>query len=318
MLLNLLQKVFKVVQLERLDQVGKDTTVNATLAKFRALAKNPNKPEYNDFIYRLQQSFSAEEISQILKDLQDGTRSELVLLLSYTELLKVQPIGKSEVPVGYLEMPNGRIFYQLKTFFLKRFDVYRDEVMYINAQYAEAERTGDKAKMRGLSRQYYARIVGLIALFVLAEMGTDEIKDQLAGRETDLSDKAVQNLLKMVGLSKFTFWTAKREGLDSALLKMIMPPITGIVNDIAIKDVYTLGEKYNKGGMPEVRKHIRESGLRVYNHIPVAGKHLYWWNEDLLGKRPAYLGVGRGNIVSEKYNKDKRKRRKRGRKQRQR
>ena len=32
MLLNLLQKVFKVVQLERLDQVGKDTTVNATLA----------------------------------------------------------------------------------------------------------------------------------------------------------------------------------------------------------------------------------------------------------------------------------------------
>ena len=37
-------------------------------------------------------------------DLQDGKRSELVLLLSYTELLKVQPIGKSEVPVGYLEM----------------------------------------------------------------------------------------------------------------------------------------------------------------------------------------------------------------------
>ena len=62
----------------------------------------------------------------------------------------------------------------------------------------------------------------------------------------------------MVGLSKFTFWTAKREGLDSALLKMIMPPITGIVNDIAIKDVYTLGEKYNDGRMPKVRKHIRE------------------------------------------------------------
>ena len=103
MLLNLLQKVFKVVQLERLDQVGKDTTVNATLAKFRALAKNPNKPEYNEFIFRLQQSFSAEEISQILRDLQDGKRSELVLLLSYTELLKAVPIGKSEVPVGYLE-----------------------------------------------------------------------------------------------------------------------------------------------------------------------------------------------------------------------
>ena len=142
-------------------------------------------------------------------------------------------------------------FYQLKTFFLKRFDVYRDEVKFINAEYAKAEQAGDKGKMRTLRAQYYARIVGLVALFVLAEMGTDEIKDQLADRETDLSDKAVQNLLKMVGLSKFTFWTAKREGLDSALHKMIMPPITGIVNDIAIKDVYTLGEKYNDGGMPK-------------------------------------------------------------------
>lgn len=320
MLLNLLQKVFKTVQLERLDQVGKDTTVNATLAKFRALAKNPQKPEYSEFIFRLQQTFSAEEISQILKDLQDGTRSELVLLLSYTELLKVQPIGKSEVPVGYLEMPNGRIAYQLKTFFLKRFDVYRDEVKFINSEYAKAEQEGNKGKMRTLRAQYYARIVGLVALFVLAEMGTDEMKDLLADRETDLSDKAVQNLLKMIGLSKFTFWTAKREGLDSALLKMVMPPITGVVNDIAVKDVYTLGEKYNDGGMPKVRKHIKESGLRVYNHIPVFGKHLYWWNENLLGKRPEYLGVGRGNIVAEKYGKDKKKRKKRtrGRRGRQR
>ena len=36
MLLNLLQKVFsgKYVELERLDQVGKDSSVNATLRKF--------------------------------------------------------------------------------------------------------------------------------------------------------------------------------------------------------------------------------------------------------------------------------------------
>lgn len=319
-LLNILQKVFKVVQLERLDQVGKDTTVNATLAKFRSLAKNPTKKEYSEFIWRLQQSFSAEEVAQILKDLQDGTKSELVLLLSYTELLKVQPIGKSEVPVGYLDMPNGRILYQLKTFFLKRFDVYRDELKYINSEYAKAEEAGEKGRMKGLKAMYHARWIALMSLFVLAEMGTDEIKDLIAGRETDLSDKALQNLLKMVGLSKFTFWTARREGLDSALLKMVMPPFMGVANDIIIKDIYTVGEKYAKDGNKGVAKHMRESGLRVYNHIPVLGKHLYWWNEDLFGKRPSQYGIGRGVVINEKYGsgKDKKKRKKRTRRKRRR
>ncbi len=98
---------------------------------------------------------------------------------------------------------------------------------------------------------------------------------------------------------------------------MILPPITGVVNDIAIKDIYTLGEKYNDGGMPKVRKHLNETGLRVYNHIPVVGKHLYWWNEDLLGERPTNIGLGRGNMVAEKYNKKKAKKKtRRGRKDR--
>ena len=53
-ILNALQWVFKKVQLERMDRIGKDTTVNATIAKFRALAKNPAKREYSEFIYRLE------------------------------------------------------------------------------------------------------------------------------------------------------------------------------------------------------------------------------------------------------------------------
>lgn len=300
-LLNALQWVFRKVQLERMDRIGKDTTVNATIAKFRALAKNPAKKEFNEFIYRLEQTFDKQEIAQILTDLRENNNSELIMLLSYTELLKVQPIGKSEVPVGYLDMPNGRIMYQLKTFLLKRFDVWRDEVAYINKQYAEAEAKGDKLKMLNLKKKYLVRLVGLVATLAMAEAGTDEIKDLIAGRDTDLSDRVTGNLLKMIGLSKFTFWKAKREGIDSALFGLITPPVTSFANDIAIKDGYTMAEKYYKGGSKALADHIENTGLRIYTHIPLVGKHLYWWNEDWWGKRPAKLGIGRGVVIQEKY-----------------
>jgi len=300
-ILNALQWVFKKVQLERMDKIGKDTTVNATISKFRTLAKNPTKKEYSDFIYRLQQSFNSEEISQILTDLKENNNSEIIMLLSYTELLKVQPIGRSEVPVGYLNMPNGRIAYQLKTFMLKRFDVWRDEVAYINKQYAEAKEAGDTIAMINNRKKYMVRLVGLITTLVMAEAGTDELKDIIAGRETDISDRLLGNLLKMVGLSKFTFWKAKREGIDNAIIGLALPPITSTANDIFVKDIYTSTEKYVKGGMPALRKHIEKTGLRTYTHIPLLGKHLYWWNEDWWGKRPERFGIGRGVVLQEKY-----------------
>ena len=300
-ILNALQWVFKKVQLERMDRIGKDTTVNATIAKFRALAKNPAKREYSEFIYRLEQTFDKQEIAQIITDLRENNNSELIMLLSYTELLKVQPIGKSEVPVGYLNMPNGRIMYQLKTFLLKRFDVWRDEVAYINKQYAEAEAQGNKLQMANLQKKYWVRLVGLISTLVMAEAGTDEIKDIIAGRETDLTDRMVGNLLKMVGLSKFTFWKAKREGVDSALFGLITPPVASATNDIFIKDGYRIAEKYAKEGSAGVKKHIEKTGLRLYTHIPLVGKHLYWWNEDVWGKRPAKFGIGRGVVIQDKY-----------------
>ena len=150
-------------------------------------------------------------------------------------------------------------------------------------------------------KKYTVRLVGLITTLVMAEAGTDELKDIIAGRETDISDRLLGNLLKMVGLSKFTFWKAKREGIDNAIIGLALPPITSTANDIFIKDIYTSTEEYAKVGMPALRKHIEKTGLRTYTHIPLLGKHLYWWNEDWWGKRPARFGLGRGVVLQEKY-----------------
>src|SRR3569623_1854087 len=44
----------------------------------------------------------------------------------FSELSDLQPVSKMEVPQAYLESPNGRVIYMLKTFMLKQFDLARN------------------------------------------------------------------------------------------------------------------------------------------------------------------------------------------------
>ena len=82
---------------------------------------------------------------------------------------------------------------------------------------------------------------------------------------------------------------------------LITPPVASFSNDVFLKDGYRIAEKYAKEGSAGVKKHIEKTGLRLYTHIPLVGKHLYWWNEDVWGKRPAKFGIGRGVVIQDKY-----------------
>jgi hypothetical protein len=310
---NVLNFVFTVVGVKKLDQVGKDTTVNATIDNMRRIARKGVGSEFQELTWRLNDAFDSNEVSQILTDLISGEKTEMVKLLAYTELLKVQPVGKSEVPVKYLKSPNGRIFYQLKTFMIKRFDVYKDEIKYLDhLQQIEREKGNIKtANMYHLAKAQ--KISMLIFVLLLAEMGADEIKNMIRDTEPELSDRVVSNLLKTIGLSRFTFWTMKREGLSSAIAKTISPPVGSAFDDIILRDVIGVGEAYNKSGSRGVGKHLRKKGLRVYRHIPLLGKHVYFWNEGWFGDIPIIQDLGdlpgarRGAIMEKKYNKKTRR-----------
>ena len=305
--------VFTITGVKKLDQVGKDTTVNATIDRFRRVARKGVGAHFDELSYRLNQSFDNQEVYQIFQDLISGEKTELIKLLAYTELLKVQPVGKSEVPVQYLRNANGRIFYQLKTFMLKRFDVYRDEISYIDhLQKVELEK-GNKAKANMYQLAKAQRLAMLCMILLLAEMGADEIKNMIRGTNPELSDRVLSNLLKTVGLSRFTFWTMKREGTGSAIAKTIAPPIFSTSDDVLIRDVGGVGSAYAKGGTREVGKYLRKTGLRTYRHIPILGKHVYFWNESMFGDVPVVNKLGdlpgarRGALMEEKYNKKTRR-----------
>ena len=235
--------VFKVVGLEKIDTIGKEALLNIALDKFQKRAKTePNK------LKREIRPIFELETDSVIEDLVNGEISENVKLLVYSRLLDFQPLALSEMPQKYLDAGNGRLFYMLKTFTLKVFDVYRNEV------YNKVKK-GDRAeKIQGLKN-----LVRLSMIFVLANAGADELKDWVLGRKTDFEDRVVDNILRLFGVSKFVTWKARTEGVGSAIARQILPPFKFV--DSLGKDIITAGD---------------EKGLEVLGSVPVIGKLAYW------------------------------------------
>jgi hypothetical protein len=312
---KLLDMVFTITGVRKMDQVGKETYVNTVMNGYKKQAniKNPKNKRYKDLVRRLKQKFEPQEVQQLLKDLKNGNRSELVELLAYSELLDIQPVARSEVPVQYLKMTNGRIFYMLKTFMLKRFDIFKKEIDLIErrAQEFENNKQFKRAKIHRLAKG--RRLIALGTVIALAEAGTDKIKDIILGREVELSDRVLSNLLKLVGISRYHFYNFSRDGLRGALIKMIMFPVDWIDDPIRdasrIRSAYERhSNKYDRIG--SIKKDIGKRGLRSIKHIPFIGKYLYWWNPEHLGPIPneglsGSLGYGRKMLEREAKKKKK-------------
>lgn len=236
--------VFKLIGLEKMDAIGKETLVNAIMKK---LSSQANKPT-SDFYKQLETVFGddADAIARTVEDLKAGRVTEDTKLLAFNKLLDFQPVALSEMPEMYLKGGNGRIFYMLKTYTVKLFDVYRNEVF-------------SKLNTPGQRAEGIKSAVKLAAALIAANATADEIKDFMLNRETSLTDRTVDNVLRLAGFSKYTIYKAREEGIGSAVLKTILPPIKFI--DSVYKDIASGGEK----------------GLETIDSIPIGGKLYYWW-----------------------------------------
>src|SRR4030067_911571 len=178
-----------------------------------------------------------------MADLAAGTKNDDTMFMLFNELSDQQPITLLEVPEKYLTAKGiGKTFYALKTYQIKLFDVYRRDIWY------EFKNGNKREAMKKLST--------LTIALALAGAGTDEIKDWWLGRDTDWSDRVFDNFLRLGGISKYTMYKAKKEGLGSALLAQFAPPL-GIIDPLS-KDV----EEF-------IRKGELEKGLRSTADVPV-------------------------------------------------
>jgi hypothetical protein len=235
--------VFKMVGLEKIDSIGKEALLNSALERYQSMAKkDPEK------LAKQISSIFEGQTQEVINELKSGDITENVKLLVYHRLLDFQPVALSEMPERYLNAGNGRIFYMLKTFTIKQFDVFRNEVY-------NKIRKGDRAeKIQGIKN-----MVRLSMFFVLANAGADELKDWVLGRKTDFEDRMIDNALRLFGVSKYITWQARTEGLGTAAAKQVLPPFKFI--NALTKDIVTAGD---------------DKGLETVGSIPLVGKLAYW------------------------------------------
>lgn len=252
-----LNTIFKLTGLEMMDRLGKETLINGYLSKLKSQAKAGD-----DVLKReLDFMFDSDEAALAMKELAEGKLTDRTKLLAFNKLLDYQPVAKSEMPQKYLEMPNGRIFYTLKSFTIKQYDVFRREAI-------DDIVSGDKTKIaKGIKN-----LLLLSGAFVAANATADEIKDLILGRETPMSDKLVDNLWRLVGASKYDVYKARADGIGQTVAKKILFPTS--IADRAYKDITNLleGKEYEKGPL-EGDSYKLESTQT----IPIGGKLYYWW-----------------------------------------
>lgn len=237
-------RVLRLAGLGQLDKITAETFINSVIRKYQKQARKPSA-EFMDRIRNL----VGPDTAKAIEDLKSGEITDLVKFIAFSEILGVQPKAMTELPRAYLSGGNARIFYALKTFQLRQIDMFRQEIFKKMAE------PGLKNKIIGTRR-----LIALSSALLLAGVGTDELKDFILGRTTTLSDRIVDNILKLVGLSKWTLYKARQEGIASAAIKTILPPVPLV--DQLWKDIRTAGDK---------------KGLEVVQSIPLVGKFYYWW-----------------------------------------
>jgi len=255
-----LNRVFKLTLLDKFDSIGKEAFINGLRSKWQQQAKKGDA----ELRERVKLMFEGET-DQVLADLKNGKASDNVKMLLASRLLDFQPAALSEMPRKYLEMPNGRIFYMLKTFTIKQLDAFRNEGLHFI-------RKGIAEKDGAMVRKGMANLVSLASLFFVLGIGTDIIKDWIFFRKTPMDDRMFENLMKLFGISRFTLYDLKDNG-GNALINTVAPPINLVVDPG--RDLFgffhsRIGDEFDE------RKDLQAKDFATWKSLPFVGKHYYW------------------------------------------
>ncbi len=185
--------LYKYGGFKTVDRLGKNVLMTTALRKQQRMARSFNGKkrlleEYGNI-------YQPQEIQQLIKDLSEGKVTDLVKAHVFSELAGIQPISRAQMPKAYLDHPNGRIFYQFRTWGIRQLDMARDEV-WRNLLSKDPAR-----KARG------ARALALFGAYVgAANVGITELQRFLVGRDGKLeSADQFPNEVLFATLGNFSF-----------------------------------------------------------------------------------------------------------------
>ena len=246
---KMLHKLMAGSGFKTLDRLGKETYINAAFKNAKKMVKSEEGLE--KFKKKIGATYG-DETKALIADLESGNMTDTVKYFLFNELADVQPIALSEFPQGYLDNPNHRILYMLKSFTIKQIDVVRRNVIQ---EYAKGNK-GTAVKNAALLGAYLST----------ANTGTQYAKDILLGRDVkaeDIPDRAMWNLLSVYGINRYTTDKYLSNGdWTGAAVNTIMPA-TPLIDSLLSLGGEVLSDD------PNVAKLVKP--------VPIVGNLIYNW-----------------------------------------
>lgn len=269
----------KATGFDAIDKINIEARMGNDFRKGVRAMKNPSSKLFTEVMDDLKTMFLPEELPQVMKEFSEGKITDKTRFYVFNKVLDVSPRSISEMPKAYIDNPNMRAFYSMKSYSIKVLDLYRSRVL-------REKRTWKAA----------TNFVKMTAYMMAAGMTVDQVKNWWNGRDEEMSDIAINNLLKIFMLSQYDGTTIKQDGIGSALLSKFLPP-TRVFNDIS-KDVYSLiddkdGVKFNSiRNLPVV-------GGEIYNRFGTGAQKAKASRHESTTPKDLAYGIARGKVTSE-------------------
>lgn len=236
-----------------MDRVGKNALIKSSENRLTSQLKSPKgiakfKQKWGDV-------YTPEELDSLIAGFANGERNDMTALHLFHELSDIQPVTSLEMPAAYLNNPNARIMYTLKSFVIKQLDIAR------RAMWNDGTAAGRAAAAADLARfgTYFGLTTGLI----------EETKDMMKGQDfepEDIPDNAIESLLDLANLNRYAVDNNLRRGdLLGWMWEFFAPPVPGMEPVVKSLDGM-ISEDYDK---------MRDEALGLTKDVPIAGRMIY-------------------------------------------
>jgi hypothetical protein len=211
-----LDATFKLSGFKALDTVMKEVNLNSAVEKYSRLSRTKAGEA------RIQKQYGAyftSDMPALLADLRAGAKTKLTTELAFRELSDAQPTTRIEMPKFYLDHPNLRFGYALKSFMIKQMN-------FVKKRGIDEIRKGNLVEGGGFITRY-------VLMAGAAGATMDWVVKSMLGRDADLEWGSIPlNALKNLGLSEFVIDKARQGKGKEAILAATVPPADPILNMI--------------------------------------------------------------------------------------
>lgn len=224
---GVMDTIFKFSGFKHFDKMGKEAQINSIMDKLKSEANkydNMKPSERLKFKKKVSDWVDADKVDTAIKDLKEGKLTEDTLRLVYNRMLDLNPVGKSEMSEIYLKNAKFRFLYALKSYSLKRFDVYRNDII------KKVKSKDPLVKKEGLKN-----LVKMATALTISGSTVNVLQNLISGKEVD--EEVVFNaMLQLFAANPYLVDKFKHEGPGGVVANFFAPaPIT-----VTGKNVYNL------------------------------------------------------------------------------